>query len=94
MPQRFLAGYTKVIGNYMQHPYLQGLVKKCFTDFFIHQVEKYSLHKEVNINFVGSVAHHFKNELHQVMEERGLHKGIILQSPMEGLVQFHLQNSL
>ena len=91
MPQRFLASYTKVIANYMQHAFIQNLIKQCFADFFTHQVEKYSLHKQVEINFVGSVALHFKEQLQQVIQERGLKQGIILQSPMEGLVKYHLQ---
>jgi N-acetylglucosamine kinase-like BadF-type ATPase len=93
MPQRFLASYTKVIANYRQHTFIQNLIKQCFADFFTHQVEKYSLHKQVEINFVGSVALHFKEQLYQVMQERGLKQGIILQSPMEGLINYHLQNS-
>jgi N-acetylglucosamine kinase-like BadF-type ATPase len=92
MPQRFLASYTKVIANYMQHTFIQNLIKQCFADFFTHQVEKYSLHKQVEINFVGSVALHFKEQLQQVMQEHSLKQGIILQSPMEGLVKYHLQN--
>jgi N-acetylglucosamine kinase-like BadF-type ATPase len=92
MPQRFLASYTKIMGNYLQHDFINNLVKQCFSDFFIHQVEKYSLHKEVKISFVGSVAFHFQKQLQEVMIERGLQHGIILQSPMEGLVKYHLQN--
>jgi glucosamine kinase len=90
MPQRFLASYTKIMGNYIQHDFVNNLVKKCFDEFFIHQVEKYRLHKEVQLNFVGSVAFHFQKQLHQVMSDRGLKPGVILQSPMEGLVKYHL----
>ena len=90
MPQRFLASYTKIMGNYIQHNFINNLVKQCFADFFIHQVEKYGLHKHVKINFVGSVAFHFQKQLHEVMTERGLQPGIILQSPMEGLIKYHL----
>ena len=90
MPQKFLASYTKVISNYMQHPFMRNMVKQCFADFFIHQVEKYSLYKQVEINFIGSVALHFKEPLQEVMQERGLKMGLILQSPMEGLIKYHL----
>jgi N-acetylglucosamine kinase-like BadF-type ATPase len=90
MPQRFLASYTKIMGKYIQHDFINDLVKKCFTEFFIHQVEMYKLHKEVKISFVGSVAFHFQKQLYEVMTERGLKHGIILQSPMEGLVKYHL----
>jgi glucosamine kinase len=94
MPQRFLASYTKIVSNYIEHPYIQQLVEGCFNDFFTHQVEKYSMYKLVEIHFVGSVALHFREQLEKVMERRSLHKGIILQSPMEGLVIYHLENSL
>lgn len=93
MPQRFLAAYTKIMGSHLEHDYINDLVKKCFADFFIHQVEKYTLHKEVKISFVGSVAFYFQKQLHEVMAERGLHPGIILQSPMEGLVKYHIENN-
>ena len=91
MPQRFLASNTKIMGKYIQHDFMNNLVKQCFNDFFIHQVEKYKLHKEVKISFVGSVAFYFQKQLHEVMTERGLQHGIILQSPMEGLIKYHLE---
>jgi len=91
MPQRFLAAYTKIMGDNSQHTYINELIKNCFREFFIHQVEKYSLHKEVKINFVGSVAFYFQKQLHEVMAERGLQQGIILQSPMEGLLKYHTE---
>ncbi len=93
MPQRFLAAYTKIMADNLQHHYMNDLIKKCFDEFFIHQVEKYKLHKEVKISFVGSVAFYFQKQLHEVMTERGLQPGIILQSPMEGLVKYHLQSN-
>ena len=91
MPQRFLAAYTKIMGANLQHNYINDLVKKCFAEFFIHQVDKYNLHKEVKISFVGSVAFHFQKQLQEVMAERTLQQGIILQSPMEGLIRYHLE---
>ncbi len=91
MPQRFLAAYTKIMGNHIQHAFIKDSVKQCFAEFFIHQVEKYRLHKTVKIHFVGSVAFYFKAQLHEVMNERSLHPGIILQSPMEGLVKYHTE---
>lgn len=93
MPQRFLASYTKIIANYTQHQFIQNLIKQCFKDFFTHQVQKYTLHKEVEISFVGSVAFHFKEQLQQAMQEKGLKKGIIIQSPIEGLIKFHIENN-
>jgi len=89
MPNRFLASYGKIVAEYISNPYMVSLIKKCFTDFLIYQVEKYSRHTQLPINFVGSVAFNNKKLLLDVLSERGLMPGIILKSPMSGLVKFH-----
>lgn len=89
MPNRFLASYGKIVAEYIDHPYMMSLVKKCFNDFLEFQVEKYSRHKELPINFVGSVAFNNKKLLLDVLAERGLKAGIILKSPISGLIKFH-----
>jgi glucosamine kinase len=89
MPNRFLASYAKIVGEHISHPFMAELVKKCFTDFLVYQVEKYSRHKELPINFVGSVAFNNKKLLLDVLSERGLKPGIILKSPISGLIRFH-----
>lgn len=89
MPNRFLASYGKIAGEYIHHPFIKNLIKSCFTDFLVYQVEKYSKHKDLPINFVGSVALSNKDLLLEVLKERGLKAGIILKSPMSGLIEFH-----
>jgi N-acetylglucosamine kinase-like BadF-type ATPase len=89
MPNRFLASYGKIVGEHISHPYMISLVKKCFNDFLEYQVEKYSRYKELPINFVGSVAFNNKKLLLDVLGERGLKAGIILKSPISGLIKFH-----
>ncbi len=89
MPNRFLASYGKIAAEFIHHEYIKNLVKTCFSDFLIYQIEKYSTHKQLPVNFVGSVAYSNKNLLLEVLAERGLKAGIILQSPMSGLIEFH-----
>lgn len=89
MPNRFLASYAKIVAEHVSHPYMTALLKKCFTDFLVNQVEKYSQHKQLPINFVGSVAFNNKKLLLDVLAERGLKPGIILKSPISGLIKFH-----
>ena len=92
MPNRFLASYGKIAAEFIERPFIRDLVKNCFRDFLIYQVEKYSTHKSLPINFVGSVAFSNKNLLLEVIAERGLQAGTILKSPMSGLLKFHSEN--
>lgn len=89
MPNRFLASYGKVAAEFIDHAYIRSLIKKCFSAFLEFQVEKYNHHKELPINFVGSVAFNNRTLLLEVLQERGLKPGIILKSPMSGLIKFH-----
>ncbi len=89
MPNRFLASYGKIVAEHIHHPYMVSLIKKCFVDFLIFQVEKYSRHTQLPINFVGSVAFNNKELLLEVLSERGLKPGTILKSPISGLIKFH-----
>lgn len=93
MPQRFVASYTKTVSAYLQEDYMREMVKDCFRDFFVMQVEKYSNHKELPVSFVGSIAFHFKELLLETLAERDLQAGIFLKEPMEGLIEYHLKEA-
>jgi hypothetical protein len=53
---------------------------------------QFELATKVPINFVGSIAHFLKDELTAVLERNDLIVGVIRQRPIEGLVEFHLEN--
>ena len=41
------------------------------------------------VHFIGSVAFHYKEVLTEAAQEMGVQIGTILQSPMEGLINYH-----
>lgn len=90
MPSRFLASYSKFVQEKIEHPFIKDMVKGCFSEFLKRQVETYTGFKSIEVNSVGSVGYFYKQILVEVIKERGLIPGKILQSPMEGLIQFHL----
>ncbi len=46
-------------------------------------------YKQLTISFVGSIAWYYRDILLEAAIENHLHVGIILKSPMEGLITFH-----
>jgi hypothetical protein len=89
-PSRFLASFTSFISEHIGDAYMQGLVKSSFNDFFETQVLKYSRHKEVPLFCTGSVAFYFSALLKEVAIEKGLQVKNIVQSPIDGLTEYHL----
>lgn len=91
-PNRYLASFTKVIKKYIHKPEIEDLVKQSLNAFIDINLSKYPAYNNQEICFVGSIAYYFKDQLFKVFDERGLKLGKILQSPMEGLVEYHKIN--
>ncbi|MBO4804816.1 MAG: ATPase [Paludibacteraceae bacterium] len=90
-PNRYLASLCRFIYGYRETPYVQGLIKGCFSDFFERNILQYHAEKEP-IGFVGSIAYYFEKELREVAEKYGFSISLILKQPMEGLDKYHTNN--
>ncbi|HBL75390.1 MAG: hypothetical protein A2W90_04100 [Bacteroidetes bacterium GWF2_42_66] len=89
-PNRYLAGFSKFITKNIGHPYFKELVKSGFEAFITNNVERYENYRELPVNFVGSIAFHYKNILLEVADERKINTGKILHKPIDGLMEYHL----
>ena len=69
---------------------LVGDVLKSFIAFLRRNVMQYD-YKQYPVHFIGSVAHCYKEILQEAAQTTGIQIGKILQSPMEGLIQYHQQ---
>ncbi len=88
-PNRFLAQFTPFISAHLDDPAVKQLVSNSFKSFLKKNVMQYKECKSLQINFVGSVAFHFKDVLTESMKEMKLKPGKIIKSPMEGLIKYH-----
>ena len=68
---------------------IEDVAKQSFRDFIDNQISEFSGFREVEISFLGSVAYHLQDVLMEVMSERGLKTGVIMQSPMDGLIEYY-----
>ena len=87
-PNRFLASLSPFIAQHLEEPGIRQLVLGSFIAFLRRNVMQYD-YTQYPAHFIGSVAHCYK-EIHQeAAQETGIRIGKILQSPMEGLIQYH-----
>ena len=87
-PNRFLAKFTPFILEHIEEPSIFNLVYDSFDAFLVRNVMQYPL-EDIEVGFVGSIAHYFRDTLEIVASERGIVISEIIQNPMEGLVRFH-----
>ncbi len=86
---RFLASVTPFLSANISVPEIHDIVFNAFKAFFKRNIHQYTGYQEHPINFVGSIAYHFKPVLEEAAEASGCKVGTILKSPMDGLVKFH-----
>ncbi len=87
-PSRFLASLSPFIMQHIEDKSIKAVVENCFSDFFERNVMQYD-YQNNSVNFVGSIAFYYADFLKKVAEEKGIRIGKIVQSPMEGLVEYY-----
>ena len=87
-PNRFLASLSPFIAQHLEEPGIRQLVLGSFIAFLRRNVIQYD-YTQYPAHFIGSVAHCYKEILQEAAQETGIRIGKILQSPMEGLIQYH-----
>lgn len=92
-PNRYLAQFSKFISANIEIPEVEALVLNSFTEFIDRNILQYQQAREVEINFTGSIAFHFKEQLIKVMDNFGLKPALITKSPSEGLVRYHAHHT-
>ena len=86
---RFLASLSPFLSKNIEEPAIHRLVLNEFKAFFVRNVENYANYKELPVNFVGSVALHYRSVLEEAASALFITIGTVIKSPMQGLVKYH-----
>lgn len=89
LPNLYLASLTKIIKKHIDNTEVYNLVKELFVEFIDKNISKYNGFENYAIGFVGSIAYHFNDILSQVLKEKGLKLGKIVQAPIDELIAYH-----
>ncbi|MCX6278344.1 MAG: hypothetical protein NT004_09630 [Bacteroidetes bacterium] len=91
-PNRFLASFSEFLAPRQKHPFIHRLVKEAFLAFVNEQLTYYDRYQPIPVSFVGSIGFYYRDILEEVMAEKKLTIGTIIQNPIEGLIRYHLHN--
>jgi N-acetylglucosamine kinase-like BadF-type ATPase len=92
-PNRFLASFCKFISEQSKNSNINDMIIRSFADLFTDNIIKYENYKECSIKITGSVGYYFKNQLKEVAESFNANIDLIERSPINRLVQYHLNYS-
>ena len=86
----YLASFMKLIHRFRNSDYMRPILIEGFEKFLRIHVMCYDNYDKTPVNFIGSVAYYFQEELHIAAKNLGIHIGDINKKPIDGLVAYHL----
>ena len=87
----FLAKYFPFIIETKNHSLIQQLIKETLDEFINIHVKCFSNCNEVEVNFIGSVAHFLSEEIYDCLKRNNLKSGDIQKNPIKRLIPFHFK---
>lgn len=85
-PNRYLASLSKFCAENIDNPLIYKLVYDHF-DYFTKRI--LTQYPALPVGFIGSIAYYYQDVLKKVLADNGFQTAQILQSPMEGLKEYH-----
>lgn len=87
---RYLATFAYFLAENRGHYMVENILTDGLNDFFFSHLSKIRESWTYPVNFIGSVAAGFKDVLENLCNDYEFELGKVLKQPMDGLVQFHL----
>lgn len=91
-PNRFLATLSRFLLQHIEEPAVNKLVSGSFRAFFTRNVMQYE-YTAYPVHLIGSVAYYYQEIIRAVATELDIRIGTIEQSPMSGLITYHIRQS-
>ena len=90
LPNRYLATFTMFLAENRGHYMIENIIEDGLNDFFFQHLCKYTEVWKYPVSFVGSVADGFRDIILQLCNSYEFEPGTILKNPMQGLVNYHI----
>lgn len=90
LANRFLGELSRFCSRHRDLPAIHQLLVDSFCQFFVRNVANYQ-RPDLEVNFIGSIAHYYSDELHEAAAQSGVRVGTIERTPMQGLIHYHCE---
>jgi len=91
-PNVYLASFMPFVSENKTHPYMKDMVYQGLAKFCSIHIWCFDNFRDVPVNFVGSIAHYFKDLLKEVADNHRFTIGNIEKKPIDALAEYHLNH--
>lgn len=92
-PNAYSASFAKFLIENREHSFMKEIVRKEFTTFVDNYFSHFEDSKNLSVHFIGSIAYFLKDDLENILKEKGYIFGNVFKKPMDGLINYHVLNS-
>ena len=89
----YLSKYFPFITENKNHPFIQEIIYQALNSFFNLHVCCYDNYKDLEINFIGSVAYFLSDEIKIISKKNNYKIGTIEKNPINNLIDFHFNKT-
>mgnify|MGYP001296767471 CR=1 FL=1 len=87
----YLASFFPFISENKDHEIIKNLIYNSLNEFFNLHIKCYNNYRNLELNFIGSVAYYLKEEIIEIVNSENLSLGEIEQNPIYNLVKYHIK---
>lgn len=87
MANRFLASLAPFAKKHIDNERIEAIILYDFANFFVRNLSPYP--SDLPVGFIGSIAFFLADQLRIVAREQGFEIFAIMQSPLQGLIEYH-----
>ena len=91
-PNRFMASFAPFAVHRQDNEWIKNMLHDVYGLFFREQIAYYENAPKV-LHATGSIAYYCKPTIEKVAEEYGYKMGVVIADPMEGLIQYHIEQN-
>ena len=89
LANRYMAKFTRFLSKHIEIFEIDQFVTNAIDEFIKRNLLNYNNVLHLEINFTGSIAYHFQDQLKKALNNNNLTLGTITQAPMDGLEAYH-----
>lgn len=93
-PNHFLAAFAYFLIEHRGHYLIENIIEDALNDFFLQHLCRMKEHTKYPVHFTGSVAYFFRDKIKEIAYNYNITIGEIVQKPMDGLIKFHINNTV
>lgn len=87
---KYLASFMKVISKHKELEYVKHIIYQGLIHFIQLHVQCFPNYKDVPVHFIGSIAYYHHDILEIAAQSTDISIGTIIQKPIHGLVDYHI----